>query len=72
MEIAMLVPFGLYVALLGTIRPDASRIVLPGVGHEVILTASAQRPIAGWLQEQGIARRNSPVPSASSSSSSAK
>lgn len=41
-------------ALLKSIRRDATRIVFPGVGHEVIFTALAQRRIAGWLQEQAL------------------
>lgn len=41
-------------AVLKAIRPDAARIVFPGVGHEVIFTAIAQQRIAGWLQEQAL------------------
>ncbi|MDB5677770.1 hypothetical protein [Sphingomonas bacterium] len=40
--------------VLKSIRPDATRIVFPGVGHEVIFTALAKRRIAGWLQEQAL------------------
>lgn len=41
-------------ALLEAGRPDATRIVFPGVGHEVIFTAPAQAAIAAWLKEQGL------------------
>lgn len=40
--------------VLKTVRPDATRIVFPGVGHEVIFTAPAQAAIAAWLKGQGL------------------
>lgn len=35
-------------------RPDATRIVLVGTGHEVIFTTPAQAAIAAWLKEHGL------------------
>jgi len=39
---------------LKAIRPDADRIVFPGVGHEVVFTADAQRAILGWLTARNL------------------
>lgn len=41
-------------AVLKADRPDATRIVFPGVGHEVVFTRPAQEAIAAWLKEQGL------------------
>lgn len=41
-------------AVLKANRPDAARIVFPGMGHEVIFTTQAQAAIAAWLKEQGL------------------
>lgn len=35
-------------------RPDATRVLFPGMGHEVIFTAPGQAAIAAWLKEQGL------------------
>jgi uncharacterized protein len=41
-------------AVLKAARPDATRIVFPGVGHEVVFTAPAQASIATWLKGLGL------------------
>lgn len=41
-------------AALKAIRPDADRIVFPGVGHEVVFIAEGQRAIAAWLAAHGL------------------
>lgn len=41
-------------AVLKAARPDATRILFPDMGHEVIFTGPAQAAIAAWLKEQGL------------------
>jgi pimeloyl-ACP methyl ester carboxylesterase len=41
-------------ALLKTLRPDADRAVIPGVGHGVVFEQPTQEVIARWLKAHGL------------------
>ncbi len=41
-------------AILKSLRPDADRVLFPGVGHEVVFTEPAQQRIAAWLAAKGL------------------
>jgi pimeloyl-ACP methyl ester carboxylesterase len=41
-------------ALLKILKPNADRILFPGVGHEVAFSEPARSRIAAWLKEQGL------------------
>jgi pimeloyl-ACP methyl ester carboxylesterase len=41
-------------ALLKTLRPNADRAIVPGVGHDVVFGRPAQELMARWLKAQGL------------------